>query len=150
MPEPARRLVIAGGATGTEAVFEERALSAAVETESAVVHELVELDAGGAIHAAGGPWHHDPGADGAILRTVRLRPVGADQDRPLHGSPTIDIGFVLAGSVELTLPGGTSSILSAGDSFVLRGVDHAWTNRGPADCELAVLLLQPSQWSVLA
>lgn len=141
-----RRVVVAGGATGQESVFADRLLPAAVVTETAIVHDLVEIDAHGEQLPEDLAWHHDPASDGAIFRIVRLKPVSGSESRPLHGSPTIDIGFVISGTVELTLPEGASRALSQGDSFVLRGIDHSWTNRGPEDCEFAVVLLQPSQW----
>ncbi|MGW9027099.1 cupin domain-containing protein [Streptomyces sp. NPDC055722] len=141
-----RRLVVAGGESGKDATLDDQARAAAVESAAAVVHELVEIDAAGTVLPGGGEWHHDPAVDGAILRIVTLAPVGADVERPLHASPTVDIGVVLSGAVELALPDGVVSTLTAGDSFVLRGIEHSWTNRGPADCELAVVLTKPSRW----
>jgi hypothetical protein len=142
-----RRLVVAGGESGKDATFDDQARAAAIESASVVVHEVVEIDAAGKVLPGGGAWHHDPEVDGAILRIVTLPPVGADVERPLHASPTVDIGVVLSGAVELALPDGVVSALKAGDSFVLCGVEHSWTNRGPADCELAVVLTKPSRWA---
>lgn len=140
-----RRLVVAGGGSGQDAAVDDLARPAALESASAAVHEIAEIDAAGRLVPDSGAWHHDPSADGAILRIVTLAPVAAGVKRPLHASPTVDLGVVLSGAVELHLPDGVVSELVAGDSFVLRGVEHAWTNRGPADCELAVVLTKPSR-----
>lgn len=143
----ARRVVVAGGATGLEAIFEVRYVSPALTTESASVTELVEIGDEGSLKGSETPWHHDPEPDGAIFRLVTLKPVPPGHVRPLHGSPTVDFGLVLVGTVELALPGGERMQLTAGDSFALRGIEHAWTNRGPGDCQLVVTLLSPSAWS---
>ena len=46
----------------------------------------------------------------------------------LHASETVDIGYVISGSVTLVLPDGNETTLAANDSFVLRGGEHAWRN----------------------
>lgn len=46
-------------------------------------------------------------------------------DVPFHHTDTVDIGFVLDGSIELLLDDG-AHLLRAGDSFVVNGHDHSW------------------------
>lgn len=116
----------------------------AVELPTTLVHEIAELDSQGELAPRGAEWHHDPEPNGAIFRIVTLRPIDPDADKPLHASPTVDIGVVLSGSVELRMADGAATTLTAGVSFVLRGGDHAWVNHGPDDCELAVVLLKPA------
>jgi quercetin dioxygenase-like cupin family protein len=147
MPKPTRRLVVGGGESGLELTFDEYTIAPAVETEAAIVHEVAEILPAGGFAGLDQAWHHDPDPDGAIFRIVSLKPPrGATGDRPLHSSVTIDVGVVLSGQVVLALPGETEATLSAGDSFVLRGVEHAWLNQGPDECVLAVILLKPAGW----
>ena len=122
---------MAGGSSGVEPVLEERTVTAAVATERLGVHDLAEVDATGAVREAGREVaprpctrRRDPPAGAG------LSPVPAGETKDLHSSPTVDAGLVVSGSVELALPGGAVTTLAAGDSFVLRGIDHSWTNPG--------------------
>jgi quercetin dioxygenase-like cupin family protein len=141
------RLVVVGGPSGRDAVIDARAVAPAVETATAVVHEVCEITAAGAVADPTQPWHHDPTAGGAILRIVTLKPAEsgdpAAQRRELHSSETVDVGIVLSGQVTLILPEGQESVLATDDSFVLLGVEHAWRNDSTEPCRLAVTLLKP-------
>ncbi len=44
---------------------------------------------------------------------------------PMHTTPSIDVGFVLSGSIELVMEKG-STILGPGDCFVQRATPHGW------------------------
>lgn len=140
-----RRLVVAGDPSEDGSPWDDRARPVAVELATTQVHEMFEMDSRGVPIGWNSEWHHDPEADGAIFRIVTLRPTDPNAEKPLHASPTVDVGVVLSGSVELRLPASETSTLNAGDSFVLRGVEHAWVNAGPHDCELAVVLMRPSR-----
>ncbi len=58
---------------------------------------------------------------------------------PMHSTPTIDYGVVVAGDVELGLDDG-SVRLYAGDSVVVNGVEHSWL-AGPSGCVIATVMV---------
>jgi quercetin dioxygenase-like cupin family protein len=58
---------------------------------------------------------------------------------PMHRTPTIDYGLVVAGAVELGLEDG-SVHLEAGDSVVVNGVEHSWS-AGPDGCLIATVMV---------
>ncbi len=58
---------------------------------------------------------------------------------PMHSTPTIDYGLVVAGDVELGLEDG-SVHLHAGDSAVVNGVEHSWL-AGPDGCLIATVMV---------
>lgn len=142
------RLVVAGGRSGRESVADHRAIPAAVETATAIVHEVCEITPAGEVADHDRAWHHDPDADGLIYRVVILKPLDVTaRNKELHASETVDVGYIVSGSVTLVLPEGGETTLAANDSFVLRGIDHAWRNDADAPCVMAVALLKPSRWS---
>jgi hypothetical protein len=148
MPPGALRLIIVGGRSGRESETGHRDVPAAVETTTAIVHDVCEITAGGEVAAADRQWHHDPVADGLIFRVVTLKPFEASMgERHLHASRTVDVGHIISGSVTLVLPGGGETVLATNDSFVLRGVEHAWRNDADVACVMAVALLKPSRWA---
>ncbi len=59
---------------------------------------------------------------------------------PLHDSPTLDIGIVVSGAVELQLEAG-STVLRAGDVVVQRGTRHTWKVVGDEPCVMLGVLL---------
>lgn len=52
---------------------------------------------------------------------------------PMRRQPTIGVFYVLSGELLLHLDGGESRKFQAGDSGVLRGANHAWSNETPGD-----------------
>jgi quercetin dioxygenase-like cupin family protein len=58
---------------------------------------------------------------------------------PMHSTPTVDYGLVVAGDVELGLEDG-SVRLHAGDAVVVNGVEHSWL-AGPDGCVIATVLV---------
>lgn len=68
---------------------------------------------------------------------------GVDEDprHPLmHRSETIDYGVVLSGEIVLMLDKEEVE-LRAGDVFVQRGTNHAWSNRSSLPCRVAFVLV---------
>jgi quercetin dioxygenase-like cupin family protein len=57
----------------------------------------------------------------------------------MHHTDTVDLDVVLSGSVDLILDD-REHPLTAGDSAVVTGVDHAW-RAGPQGCRLNVLTI---------
>jgi quercetin dioxygenase-like cupin family protein len=65
--------------------------------------------------------------------------MGSGLAAPMHSTPTIDYGLVVAGDVELGLEDG-SVHLYAGDSVVVNGVMHSWL-AGPDGCLIATVMV---------
>ena len=59
----------------------------------------------------------------------------------MHTTQTVDFDVVLAGEVWLELDDGKEILLKAGECVVQNGTRHAWHNRSPEKCVLAVCLL---------
>jgi quercetin dioxygenase-like cupin family protein len=58
---------------------------------------------------------------------------------PMHATPTVDYGLVIAGDIELGLETG-SVTLAAGDAVVMNAVQHSWL-AGPHGCTIATVLV---------
>ena len=77
---------------------------------------------------------------GSVIRIVDMLPGGAS---PLHRSFSIDYGIVLSGRLELTLDGGETVALHAGDIVVQRGTNHLWRNPSDSEiCRIAFILIE--------
>jgi quercetin dioxygenase-like cupin family protein len=79
-----------------------------------------------------------PDNGGVRFRLVTLPP---DPVGHLHQTPTVDLVTVVRGTVWLALVDGTETALTAGDTVVLRGTEHAWRNHGREPALLTVVLL---------
>jgi hypothetical protein len=61
----------------------------------------------------------------------------AEPEQPgFHATPTLDFILVLAGVLRLELDDGEVREVAAGDTVVLNGVRHRWSNPGPDDATL--------------
>ncbi len=58
----------------------------------------------------------------------------------MHRTDSIDYGIVLCGEVYMMLDD-EDYLLKAGDTFVQRGTNHAWSNRGTETCQIAFVLV---------
>lgn len=58
----------------------------------------------------------------------------------MHKTESIDYGLVLEGEIYLVLDE-SEVLLRAGDTFVQRGTNHAWSNRSDADCKVMFVLI---------
>jgi mannose-6-phosphate isomerase-like protein (cupin superfamily) len=72
--------------------------------------------------AAGNSEKFDMGIPGLAWMVLRWEP---DSEWSMHFTDTIDLNFVLKGTIELVLDDGGHR-LEPGDSVVVAGVDHAW------------------------
>ena len=63
-----------------------------------------------------------PAKEGYLIGIFKWDP-GAGY--PMHTTPTVDVGFVLSGKLELILEK-DKTILNPGDCFVMRGAVHSW------------------------
>jgi mannose-6-phosphate isomerase-like protein (cupin superfamily) len=65
-----------------------------------------------------------------------------ERDHPgMHTTDTVDFDVVVSGEVVLELDDGAEVLLKAGDCVIQNGTRHAWHNRSPASCLIAVTLL---------
>jgi quercetin dioxygenase-like cupin family protein len=77
---------------------------------------------------------------GSVIRIVDMVP---GRPSPMHRSFSIDYGVVISGQLELTLDGGETVLLEAGDIVVQRSTNHLWRN--PSDtqmCRIAFILIE--------
>ena len=58
----------------------------------------------------------------------------------LHRTASVDVGTVISGELTLLLPTGETT-LRPGDTFVLRGNEHAWRNRTPQPVTIVVTMI---------
>ncbi len=78
-----------------------------------------------------------PAADGTLLRVVQFPSPSGD---PLwHRTDTLDYNVVVSGEIVLMIEGGDEVTLGPGDCAVVRGITHAWENRGTTTCILAAV-----------
>jgi len=59
----------------------------------------------------------------------------------MHTTDTVDFDVVTSGELYLELGDGSEVLLKAGDGVVQNGTRHAWRNRSPANCVIAVPLV---------
>ncbi len=77
---------------------------------------------------------------GSVVRIVDMLP---GRPSPMHRSFSIDYGIVILGRLELTLDGGETVLLEAGDVVVQRGTNHLWRNPSETElCRIAFILIE--------
>ncbi|MFI5035622.1 MAG: cupin domain-containing protein [Acidimicrobiales bacterium] len=59
----------------------------------------------------------------------------------MHTTATVDVGVVLAGEATLELDDGAKTTLGAGDTYVMNGTRHRWSNKGPVPAVIVVALV---------
>ena len=65
-----------------------------------------------------------------------------EPDHPgMHTTDTVDFDVVISGEVYLELDDGAEVLLKAGDCVIQNGTRHAWHNRSPEKCVIAVTLV---------
>lgn len=75
---------------------------------------------------------------GGILGRLITWPPGFEY--PSHATPTLDLGVIVSGRLQLILDTG-STILNPGDVLVQRGTAHGWRVVGPEPCTWVVLMI---------
>ena len=78
-----------------------------------------------------------PPERGSIFRVVDFPP-GAKGE--MHRTRSIDYAVVIEGEIDMLLPDGEVHLRS-GDVLVQQATDHAWENRGKANCRIAFILI---------
>jgi Cupin domain len=139
------RRVVISPAPGRAEVSDEP-LAASLETDAVTISD-VWMTLGGPApkdFPPTTPWALLPETDGTTFRIVEFRPgyVPADIRTGMHNTPTIDLGTVLSGEIDLVLEDGSTVTLRAGDQFVLRAAEHTWVNRGDVSCVLSIVLVR--------
>ncbi len=83
-----------------------------------------------------------PSTNGARLWVLVIPP---DRDPrsagDLHATDTLDLGFVLQGTVTLEMADGTTSTLRQGDAFVQNGTAHRWINESNEPATLGIVVI---------
>jgi quercetin dioxygenase-like cupin family protein len=121
-------------------------LAASVETEAVTISDIW-LTKGGEVttdYAPGAdPWSLVPAEHGATWRIVEFKGGHAPEDitAGMHETPTVDMGVILSGRISLVLEDASTVELTAGDLFVLRGVQHTWVNAGEKSCVMSIALI---------
>ncbi|WAJ44263.1 cupin domain-containing protein [Mycobacterium sp. Aquia_216] len=83
-----------------------------------------------------------PAANGARLWVLVIPPDRDSQSAgDLHATDTLDLGFVLQGTVNLEMADGTISTLHQGDAFVQTGTAHRWINEGSEPAALGIVVI---------
>lgn len=99
---------------------------------------LRSVDDGGDVT---GPYLNTPPAAGVMVQSVSLNPNRHEAgDHNWHATPTVDIDVVVAGELELDLPGYTT-VLHPGDLVVQHATRHAWTPRGDQAVRLMAIMI---------
>ncbi|HVW33161.1 MAG TPA: cupin domain-containing protein [Acidimicrobiia bacterium] len=84
-----------------------------------------------------------PGANEAYHAFIAsaLGDLADDKEPGFHRTPTLDIAFVVAGSVTLELDAGNRTDLEPGDVVVQNGTRHRWHNSGDTEAVIATVVL---------
>jgi quercetin dioxygenase-like cupin family protein len=144
-PGEPRRVVVSPGPRGADVAYDDIDLS--IETDAARISDvwLIERQATARDGAPGSAeWSLLPAENGTTWRVVEFKggrtPV--DITHGMHQTPTVDMGVILCGRISLVLEDASTVELTAGDFFVLRGVQHTWANPGRESCVMSIVLVR--------
>ena len=85
----------------------------------------------------------DSGTDRSVVEREDLKATARDingEIAGLHRTASVDVGTVISGELTLLLPTGETT-LRPGETFVLRGNEHAWRNRTPQPVTIVVTMI---------
>jgi hypothetical protein len=85
----------------------------------------------------------DPASDRGAVEREDLKTTARDSGieiAGLHRTDSVDVGTVISGELTLLLPTGGIT-LRPGETFVLRGNEHAWRNRTPQPVTIVVTMI---------
>ena len=69
-----------------------------------------------------------------------------DKENPgVHTSTTVDVAFLISGTVDLELEDGEIRHLKPGDIVIQNGTPHKWTNTGGSDSKIVFILIGANQ-----
>ena len=64
-----------------------------------------------------------------------------DAETGMHATRSLDLEFVISGRLRLELPGGITQTLGPGDSIVMAGAPHRWSNPFDEPCVYAAVIV---------
>lgn len=67
-----------------------------------------------------------------------------DEDTGMHATASLDLEFVVSGRVDLELPGGVTRTFGPGDSIVMAGAPHRWSNPYDETCVYVAVVVGAS------
>jgi quercetin dioxygenase-like cupin family protein len=144
-PGEPRRVVVSPGPHGADVAYAN--IDVSVETDAAIISDvwLTQRQETGTDRAPrSADWSLLPAENGTTWRIVEFKgdrtPV--DVTHGMHQTPTVDMGIILSGRISLVLEDASTVELTAGDFFVLRGVQHTWANPGKGSCVMSIVLVQ--------
>ncbi len=85
-------------------------------------------------------WQLEPIGGGVAFRMVELAAGHDPGDAGWHTTGTIDIDFILSGSMELSLPDVDPVVLEPGSVVVQRGTRHRWRPVGDRPARMAAIM----------
>lgn len=140
-----RRVVIGPGRNGTDVAYEQIATS--VDAEAVAISDIwLTRDGTKAADSAPGadPWSLLPAEHGTTWRILEFKAGNAPEDitTGMHDTPTVDMGIILTGRILLVLADASTVELTAGDFFVLRGIQHTWVNAAEQSCVMSIVLVR--------
>jgi quercetin dioxygenase-like cupin family protein len=144
MSETTLRRVVVSDVDGSTQV-DESALTVDRESPLATITDVWMPEGAGATdRAPDPPWELVPPSAGATWRIVEFKAgtAGPDLSRRMHSTPTADLGIIVSGEVLLVLEDLSTVRLAAGDTFVLRGIQHTWANETDEPCVVALVLVR--------
>ena len=84
--------------------------------------------------------------NGTVFRVVQFNPGVTPRN---HRTDSIDYAVVMSGEIDMELDD-TVVHLKAGDVLIQQGTNHAWLNRGPGRCRLAMVFVDAQEPARLA
>lgn len=150
MANPVRRVVVTLGAEGRSKIAQD-APSPHVHTLEGMPDALALTDLwytgpeSGSGDGAARPFAIAPDPSGSLFRVVEFPPddqLPRQQDGApallWHATATVDYSVVLAGQLVFVCDEGQVA-LAQGDTIVVEGGNHAWSNPGPRSARLATV-----------
>jgi quercetin dioxygenase-like cupin family protein len=143
-PSAPRRIVTGHDDSGRSVVLSDAPTPKTLDIGTAAFHEIwitartpVEI-AAAEPEPTDRPVRVPPPTDGAMVRFTEMAPGG---ESPMHRTETVDVAVVLDGETWLLLDDGSETRMTAGDSIVQRGTNHAWANRSDRPVRMVFVLL---------
>jgi quercetin dioxygenase-like cupin family protein len=97
---------------------------------------LSSVDQGGDAAA----WQLEPIGGGVAFRMVELAAGHDPGEAGWHTTSTIDVDFILSGSMELSLPDVDPVVLEPGSAVIQRGTRHRWRPVGDQPARMAAVM----------
>lgn len=88
-------------------------------------------------------------AGGLSFRIISIPPQqetsdSVDKEFGMHQTDTIDFITIISGEIFAVMDSGQEVLLREGDTFIQRGTNHAWVNRGEVPCLFSAVMIKPA------